>query len=262
GEYTQLTGRAGRRGIDEIGYAIVLWSPFVPFDQVAALASKRTYALRSSFRPTYNMAANLVRRYTPDVAHHLLNLSFAQYGADRDERRCLTLAVRDFPARPRTIGRIDLPAPYMAGNRGFQREVAQAMGKVGTPDGPPSAREDRPRTRQDHRVAGMVQAVEDHPVTGCPDLRTHLRAIERVERLEKEVRRLERQVRSRTESLARQFDRVLRVLEAGGYVDGWSLTAAGPQLARIYHESDLLVAEGLRSELLDDPHPPAAPPRA
>src|SRR6478736_5252769 len=84
GEYTQLTGRAGRRGIDEIGYAIVLWSPFVPFDQVAALASKRTYALRSSFRPTYNMAANLVQRYPADVAHHLLNLSFAQYRADRD----------------------------------------------------------------------------------------------------------------------------------------------------------------------------------
>src|SRR5207247_4324246 len=44
GEYTQLTGRAGRRGIDEIGYAVVLWSPFVPFDQVASLASRRTYA--------------------------------------------------------------------------------------------------------------------------------------------------------------------------------------------------------------------------
>src|SRR3954449_6949496 len=84
GEYTQLTGRAGRRGIDEIGYAIVLWSPFVPFDQVAALASKPTYALRSSFRPTYNMACNLVRRYTADVAHHLLNLSFAQYTSDRE----------------------------------------------------------------------------------------------------------------------------------------------------------------------------------
>src|SRR5213079_1031724 len=84
GEYTQLIGRAGRRGIDDTGYAIVLWSPFVPFDQVAALASRRTYALTSSFRPTYNMAANLVRRYPPDAAHHLLNLSFAQYRADAD----------------------------------------------------------------------------------------------------------------------------------------------------------------------------------
>src|SRR6202022_3262948 len=90
GEYTQLTGRAGRRGIDEVGYAVVLWSPYVPFDQVAGLASKRTYALTSAFRPTYNMAANLVRRYAADQAHHLLNLSFAQYRADADVVRLET----------------------------------------------------------------------------------------------------------------------------------------------------------------------------
>ena len=84
GEYTQLTGRAGRRGIDEEGHAVVLWSPFVPFEQVAALAASRTFHLRSAFRPTYNMAANLVGTYTSDEAHHLLNLSFAQYQADRD----------------------------------------------------------------------------------------------------------------------------------------------------------------------------------
>ena len=56
----------------------------MPFDQVASLASRRTCALRSSFRPTYNMAANLVQRYPADVAHHLLNLSFAQFQTDRD----------------------------------------------------------------------------------------------------------------------------------------------------------------------------------
>src|SRR5205807_6670903 len=83
GEYTQLTGRAGRRGIDPVGYAVVLWSPFVPFEQVASLASSRSFRLTSAFRPTYNMAANLVQRYEPAHAHHLLNLSFAQYQADR-----------------------------------------------------------------------------------------------------------------------------------------------------------------------------------
>ena len=84
GEYTQLTGRAGRRGIDDEGHAVVLWSPFVPFEQVATLASSRTFHLRSAFRPTYNMAANLVGTYTSEQAHHLLNLSFAQYQSDRD----------------------------------------------------------------------------------------------------------------------------------------------------------------------------------
>src|SRR5439155_7939883 len=84
GEYTQLAGRAGRRGIDDVGYVVVLWNAFVPFEQVAGLASRRTYALTSSFRPTYNMAANLVQRYAPDRARQLLNLSFAQFHADRD----------------------------------------------------------------------------------------------------------------------------------------------------------------------------------
>jgi ATP-dependent RNA helicase HelY len=84
GEYTQLTGRAGRRGIDEVGYAVVAWAPNVTFEQVASLAGARSYTLTSSFRPTYNMATNLVRRCSPEQAHHLLNLSFAQYRADAD----------------------------------------------------------------------------------------------------------------------------------------------------------------------------------
>ncbi len=79
GEYTQLTGRAGRRGIDELGYAAVLWSPFHTFEDVAALASSRTRPLRSSFRPTYNMTVNLVRRYERDAAYRLVRSSFAQY---------------------------------------------------------------------------------------------------------------------------------------------------------------------------------------
>ena len=83
-DYHQLTGRAGRRGLDPVGYAVTLWSPFVTFDQVAALALSRSFQLTSAFRPTYNMAANLVRTYAADRAHHLLNLSFAQYQADRD----------------------------------------------------------------------------------------------------------------------------------------------------------------------------------
>ncbi|MBG7603790.1 MAG: DEAD/DEAH box helicase [Actinobacteria bacterium] len=84
GQYTQLTGRAGRRGIDDSGTAVVLWSPWVRFDEVAELVGSTSFHLRSAFRPTYNMAANLIRTYSSEQAHHLLNLSFAQYQADRD----------------------------------------------------------------------------------------------------------------------------------------------------------------------------------
>jgi len=84
GDYTQLTGRAGRRGLDDVGHAVVLWSPFVSFERVAELAASRSFHLRSAFRPTYNMAANLVRAYSPDEARRLLNRSFAQFQSDRD----------------------------------------------------------------------------------------------------------------------------------------------------------------------------------
>jgi ATP-dependent RNA helicase HelY len=84
GEYTQLSGRAGRRGIDEIGHCIVLLQRFTPFDAITRLASTRTYPLQSSFQPSYNMAVNLVRNYDRSEAEHLVNSSFAQFQADRD----------------------------------------------------------------------------------------------------------------------------------------------------------------------------------
>ncbi|MBK1782959.1 DEAD/DEAH box helicase [Prauserella sp. ASG 168] len=83
GEYTQLTGRAGRRGIDIEGHAVVLWQPGVDPRQVAGLASTRTYPLRSSFRPGYNMAINLVGQFGAEQARELLEQSFAQFQADR-----------------------------------------------------------------------------------------------------------------------------------------------------------------------------------
>ncbi|GAB3117066.1 hypothetical protein GCM10027055_27820 [Janibacter alkaliphilus] len=82
-EYTQLTGRAGRRGIDVEGHALVVWSRGLDPFAVAGLASTRTYPLRSSFRPTYNMAVNLVAQVGRHTAREVLETSFAQYQADR-----------------------------------------------------------------------------------------------------------------------------------------------------------------------------------
>ncbi len=78
-DFTQLTGRAGRRGIDSLGHAVTVWSPFVSLDEVARYATNKTFMLTSAFRPTYNMTVNLVRTHAEREVRHLLNLSFAQF---------------------------------------------------------------------------------------------------------------------------------------------------------------------------------------
>ncbi|MCW1248770.1 DEAD/DEAH box helicase [Acaricomes phytoseiuli] len=83
GEYTQLTGRAGRRGIDIEGHAVVLWQPDIDPAAVAGLAYRRTYPLNSSFRPTYNMSMNLIAQFGRSRARKILESSFAQFQADR-----------------------------------------------------------------------------------------------------------------------------------------------------------------------------------
>lgn len=96
GEYTQLTGRAGRRGIDTEGHAVVLWRPGTDPAVVAGLATERTYPLISSFRPTYNMSVNLIAEFGRTGARELLENSFAQFQAD--SRRGETI--------PRTFDRL------------------------------------------------------------------------------------------------------------------------------------------------------------
>jgi ATP-dependent RNA helicase HelY len=83
-EYTQFTGRAGRRGIDKVGNTATLYNPMVQFSQVQKLAEMESLPIHSSFTLSYNMAVNLLRYYDVESAVHLLNSSFAQFHADRD----------------------------------------------------------------------------------------------------------------------------------------------------------------------------------
>jgi len=87
GEFTQLTGRAGRRGLDEHGTAVILYSSYVPFKKVADVAAMGSHPLVSSFEPSYNMVVNLVANYSKAQAEELLRASFAQFRAQQRVRR-------------------------------------------------------------------------------------------------------------------------------------------------------------------------------
>ena len=146
GEYTQLTGRAGRRGIDVEGHAVVLWTPDVEPAEVAGLASTRTFPLRSSFAPSYNMTINLVNQMGPTQAHKLLERSFAQYQADRSVAglvRGIDRGERMLDEIAAELGGRDAPDPRVrAAARGDLRtgEGAVAGVAAATPQGRPTTR--------------------------------------------------------------------------------------------------------------------------
>ncbi|KRF17190.1 RNA helicase [Nocardioides sp. Soil797] len=364
GEYTQLTGRAGRRGLDVEGHGVVLWQQGMNPREVAGLASTRTYPLRSSFRPSYNMAVNLVHQFGRERSRQLLESSFAQFQADkavvglarklrksqdaldgyaeaaqcergdfmeyaalrrklsdvekgaakarrrdqrdaaldslarlkpgdvivvpngkfaghavvvdpglsRDEPRpyvvtaggqARRLQMMDFATPVEAIDQIRVPRNFNARNPQQRRDLTSTLrNKTRGFQAPPPAR----RSRSSHgegaaesgveaEVASLRQRMREHPCHDCPDREDHARWGERWFKLHQESVTLERRVENRTNTIARQFDRVCDVLSAMEYLDGDEVTERGVHLQRIYSDMDLVAAEAIRTGLWNDLDP-------
>lgn len=250
GEYTQLTGRAGRRGIDVEGHAVIQWTEGLDPQAVAALASRRTYPLNSSFRPTYNMAVNLIDQFGRPRARQILESSFAQFQADR---AVVGLARQVKDAEESLAGY----EKAMACDRGdfaefaaMRRELSD-LEKLNRADRTASA---KTRQHRQNEIQALRRRLQRHPCQSCPDRENHARWAERYGKLKRKTDRIRHQIDTRTGTVARIFDRVVDVLAALEYVvvdaDGVTrLTEAGATMRRIYGERDLLVAESLRRGL-------------
>jgi ATP-dependent RNA helicase HelY len=355
GEYTQLTGRAGRRGLDVEGHGVVLWQSGMNPRDVAGLASTRTYPLRSSFRPSYNMAVNLVHQFGRERSRELLEQSFAQFQADKAvvglarqlsksddalagyaeaaschlgdfmeyagirqrineteksasrarrsdrreevveslrvlkvgdviqvpagkfagfavvvdpgwspdnprpmvvtaDRQARRLAMIDFPTPVAALTRMKVPKNFSGRNPQMRRDLANGLrdkthGLVPPPDRPrhggglPAAVNDE--------VEALRAEMRAHPCHRCPEREDHARWAERYFKLDRDAATLRRRIEQRTNTVARQFDRVCEVLTALEYLDGDEVTERGRRLMRLYGESDLLAAEALRLGLWD-----------
>jgi len=365
GEYTQLTGRAGRRGIDVEGHGVVLWQPGIDPRAVAGLASTRTYPLKSSFRPSYNMAVNLVKRVGRHTARELLESSFAQFQADkavvglarqlrksedalagyaeaatchlgdfmeyagirrrltdleaslakarksdrreevvaslealrpgdvievpagryagmavvvdpggsseRDgprpyvvtaDRHARRLSLVDFPEPVSAITRMRIPRNFNGRNPQSRRDLASTLRtKTHGLTPPPPGRGGPPRKRRgpsarqeegEQEIGRLRAELRAHPCHGCDERESHARWAERHHKLARDARTLERRIEQRTNTIARQFDRVCDLLTALGYLESDEVTPTGERLMRIYTDMDLVAAESLRHGLWDE----------
>ncbi|MGO4385366.1 DEAD/DEAH box helicase [Specibacter sp. RAF43] len=364
GEYTQLTGRAGRRGIDVEGHAVVLWQPGTDPTAVAGLASRRTYPLNSSFRPTYNMSINLVAQFGRERTRDILESSFAQFQADRSVvdlarqvrsreeslagyEKAMTCHLGDFneyarlrrelsdlesgatrtaakqrraavveslaglrpgdvimvpvgrnsghavvidadpharEPRPgiltvdrevRRLGLHDLTGPAVPLARvrigkGFNAKVPRdrrnlvqqvldslAESGSGRPDRSAAFARTGTAAAQEDSMDALRRALRAHPCHGCSEREDHARWSERWWKLRRETDTLVRAISSRTNTIAKTFDRVINLLAGYGFVetdDAGRLRPSedGQRLRRVYGEKDLLIALALREGAFED----------
>jgi ATP-dependent RNA helicase HelY len=251
GEYTQLTGRAGRRGIDIEGNAVVQWSPTVDSATAAGLASTRTYPLRSSFTPTYNMSINLIARFGRERARGSLESSFAQFQADR----AVVGLVRQIRKNDSAAAEQDESAQCHLGNfteyARIRIDIKELERLLSKRDGRRSI-DQRQRVKMENELDSMRRVLRSHPCHSCSDRETHARFAERADRLHRESEGLRSRVENRTNVIAKTFDRICNVLTHLGYIEAEKPLEQGKILAKIYAESDLLLTESIRRGVFDN----------
>lgn len=251
GEYTQLTGRAGRRGIDSEGHSVVIWQPGINPEAVAALASRRSYPLKSSFSPTYNMAVNLIAQFGVVRTRSILESSFAQFQADRHVVELARSVRKNEEALEGYAEAFRCHLGDFAQYAALRRELSDKEREGGH-------RSSRRRDKEGdlNELELLRKVLRTHACHSCPDREAHARWATRWWKLERETERTRRQIRKRTGAISIVFERVMGVLTDAGYLQGSGedveLTIHGTTLRRIYGERDLLVAESLRRQLWND----------
>jgi ATP-dependent RNA helicase HelY len=247
GEYTQLTGRAGRRGIDIEGNAVILWSNDLDSTSVGGLASTRTYPLKSSFKPTYNMSINLISQFGSERARTSLESSLAQFQADK----AVVGLAKQIRKNESVRDGLYSEAKCHLGNF---LEYAQMRGDIKKLE-TDSKRSKRKRAEIEEEIGAIRKRMKNHVCHTCPDRENHSRITERAQRLQREIDGLTERINTRTNVIAKRFDRIKVILDKFGYINNDAIAQSGKMLAKIYGETDLLIAEAIQSGVFSNLSP-------
>jgi ATP-dependent RNA helicase HelY len=176
-----------------------------------------------------------------------------------DLRRLERVGPREYHTAPQVVGHIDLPTNGGPRNPDYRKEVAAKLRDIAEPVGgkkvAPSAGSADTTDASADEVKHLRATIREHPVHADPSLSELEQWAYRTDDLRMDTNKMAAHVRRRTGSLVVTFDQIVTMLAQMGYLSNDPdpiPTADGMRLARVYGETDLLLAECIRAGVLDD----------
>jgi len=263
GELTQLMGRAGRRGIDVIGHGAILKESDVEVGTIYEVAMGPTLVVESKFLPSYNMALNLMRVYTPEEAEALMQRSFGQFqkrlAADEADERFSNVRERLSDIRRMWDDpdvSIDDVAQYFKledRRRSIRIELRRVRREAGGHQrGGRRGRQPRAQSgpqRLAHRLEieakGLMERQRKLKVVRSPRFGELLQKYGEIRNLQQELEKSQREVTGQMDEYPRKLRRICAVLAEAGFLLRNKPTDKGLFAARVYGENTILVAEAV-----------------
>lgn len=262
-EFLQMSGRAGRRGMDDVGHVVVLHNPFESVEDAAKLATAKADPLSSRFTPSYGMVLNLLERHTIDDARDLIERSFGQFLINHQlepmyEQRMNwenELQRLQSPLCPTEPGDLHLYAKRLENVRAKHKQLKQM--EKGFKTTAARAKQDALVAMNDVKVniQELVKEAYAMPCHGCPVQKPCSKQAERIGQLEKRIRDLDKRVQRETTYYWRTFEALANILRMEGYIDGNRPSALGRTAAGIRGQNELFLTEVAMSGLFESLEP-------
>ena len=255
-EFLQMSGRAGRRGMDEVGYVTVIGTSFQSPEEVAELVQSSSNPLESKFSPSYSMVLNLLQRFSLDEAKELILKSFGYYSSDYRLKPILAQVeaynkekVERAFACPYKLTDEDVEKYdrirflYVQNRQTYKKILKQEKSKHRALS--EEVLEFGERNKEE------LRQMQKYQCDNCKLYRKHTKNIEVTKRLDNKIQKLEKEIERQKDIYWDKFLNHRAVLQEYGYLNGDFPTDSGKTTSQIRSENELFLAEIIFSGLLE-----------